>query len=218
MRNRFISVCILLMLPLFASAAQADVGLNVKAGTLGVGVELSKSFSDKFNVSLGLNTYDHTTADSSSDVDYDFKFDLQSVALLANYHPFAGAFRFTGGLVYNDNELSLTGKPSAGSTYNINGVSYTAAQVGSLTGKLTFNTTAPYLGIGWGNRPNSRMGLSADVGVLYQGSPKLALSATGALSDATLASNLEQERKSAEADLSDFKWYPVISLGMYFRF
>ncbi len=218
MRNRFIFVCTVLMSVLPVTVAQADVGVNLKAGTLGAGVELSKSFSDKFNVSLGLNTYDHTTTDSSSDVDYDFKFDLQSVALLANYHPFAGAFRFTGGLVYNDNELSLTGKPSAGSTYSINGVTYTAAQVGSLTGKLTFNTTTPYLGIGWGNRPGGKLGLTADIGVLYQGSPKLALSATGALSDPVLASNLEQERASAETDLSDFKWYPVLSLGMYFRF
>lgn len=215
MRNRCISVCAVLMLPWFTNVAHGDVGINLKAGTLGAGVELSKSFSDKFSVGLGFNSYDFKTTDSASDIDYDFNFDLQSVALFANYHPFGGAFHFTGGAVYNKNELNLIGKPT-GTNYVINGQTYTAAQVGTLTGQLTFNSTAPYLGLGWGNRPGGRLGLSADIGVLYQGSPKLALSATGAA--AGLASDVEQERRSAEEDLSDLKWYPVLSLGMYFRF
>ncbi|GAB4513734.1 MAG: hypothetical protein Tsb0026_18690 [Sulfuricaulis sp.] len=216
MRNRFIPVCSILMLVLPVTVVQADVGINLKAGTLGAGVELSKSFSDKFSMGLGFNSYDYKTTDRASDIDYDFNFDLQSVALLANYHPFSGVFRLTAGALYNKNELNLTGKPTAGSTYTINGVSYTAAQVGTLSGKLTFNSTAPYLGLGWGNRPGGRWGLSADIGVLYQGSPKLTMSATGAA--AGLAADIEQERRSAEEDLSDLKWYPVLSLGMYFRF
>ena len=218
MKNPGITVCTILMLPWLAGVALADTGVNLKAGTLGAGVELSRSFSDKFSVGLGFNAYDYKTTDSASDIDYDFNFDLQSVALLANYHPFGGAFRFTGGALYNNNELKLTGKPTAGSTYTINGVTYTAAQVGTLTGTLVFDKTAPYVGLGWGNRPNGRLGVSFDIGALYQGSPGLSLSATGALSDPALASDLEQERRSAEDDLKDFKWYPVISLGMYFRF
>lgn len=215
MKNRFVRICGAMLFLLLASAARADLGIGLKAGTLGFGAELSKSFSDKFSVGLGFNTYDYKTTDRASDIDYDFNFDLQSVALLANYHPFGGVFRFTGGVVYNQNELNLTGKPT-GTNYVINGKTYTAEEVGTLTGKLTFNSTAPYLGIGWGNRPHGKSGLSADIGVLYQGSPKLALTATGAA--ANLASDIEQERRSAEEDLSDLKWYPVLSLGMYFRF
>jgi hypothetical protein len=217
MRNRRIAVCAVLMLPWLARAAYADVGINLKAGTLGAGVELSNSFSDQFSLGLGFNTYDYKTTERAGDIDYDFNFDLQSVALLANYHPFSGTFRFTGGVVYNKNELNLTGKPT-GTNYVINGATYSAAQVGTLSGKLTFSSTAPYLGLGWGNRPGGKVGLSADIGVLYQGSPKLSLNATGALSDPALASNLDQERRSAEQDLSDLKWYPVLSLGLYFHF
>jgi hypothetical protein len=220
MNKSFLATCLISTLtlcaaPCFASSAD-DWGVNLKAGTLGAGVELSKSLSDKFSVSLGFNSYNYKTTDNTNGIDYDFKYELQSMGLLGNYHPFAGAFRFTGGVLYNNNELKLTGKPSAGSTYTINGVTYTAAQVGTLTGTLTFNKTAPYLGLGWGNRPGSKFGLSADLGVLYQASPKLALTATGA--SAGLSSDLEQERKKAESDLADFKWYPVLSLGLYFRF
>ncbi len=215
--NRYLFlVGIVSTLILSTASAADDWGVNLKVGTLGAGVELSRSLSDKFSVNLGFNSYTNKSTRSESGIDYDAKLELQSAALLANYHPFRGVFRFTGGVVYNNNELKLTGKPFAGSTYNINGVAYTAAQVGTLTGKLTFDKTAPYLGIGWGNRPGSKLGVSADIGVLYQGSPKLSLSATGAA--AGLSSDLEQERKSAESDLSDFKWYPVLSLGAYWRF
>jgi len=199
-------------------AETGDFGINVKAGSLGAGAELSKSLGDKFSIGLGVNSYNYKTAKTESNIDYDFKFELQSVSLLGSYHPFGGVFRLTGGVLYNKNELKLDGKPTAGSTYNINGVTYSASQVGTLTGTLTFNKTAPYLGIGWGNRPGSKLGLTADIGVLYQGAPSLALNATGALSDPALASDLEQERKSAESDLGNFKWYPVVSVGLYFRF
>ena len=218
MKNRLILSCIAFVSALSMTVARADIGLNVKAGTLGAGVELSKSFGEKFSIGLGFNAYDFKTTDSSSDIDYDFNFDLQSVALLGHYHPFSGIFRLTAGALYNNNELKLTGKPTAGSTYSINGGSYSASAVGTLTGTLTFNSLAPYIGLGWGNRPGGKLGLSADIGLLHQGSPKLALSATGALSDPLLAADLEQERRSAEDDLSDFKWYPVVSLGLYYRF
>ncbi|MEW6331180.1 MAG: hypothetical protein AB1560_06955 [Pseudomonadota bacterium] len=217
MKNRFVPVLASVMLAASASVVRADVGVNLKAGTLGLGVELTRSFGEKFSVGLGFNSYDIETTDSASDIDYDFDFELQSVALLANYHPFGGGFRVTGGALYNQNELKLTGRPT-GSTYVINGQTYTASQVGTLNGTLVFDKTAPYLGLGWGNRPGSRVGVAFDIGALYQGSPGLSLSATGALSDPALAADLERERRSAEEDLSDFKWYPVVSLGVYFHF
>ena len=206
------------ILALSVAVASADVGVNLKAGTLGAGVELSKSLSDKFSLGLGFNSYNFNHSATASDVDYDFKFKLQSVALLGNYHPFRGVFRLTAGLLDDNNKLSLTGKPNGSGQYNINGVSYSASQVGSLTGDLTFRKAAPYIGLGWGNRPNSRFGLTADIGALYQGSPKLSLSATGALSNPALAANLDQERAKAESDLGKYKWWPVLSLGLYFRF
>jgi len=199
-------------------AETGDFGVSIKAGALGAGAELSKSLSEKFSIGLGVNSYNYKTAKTESNIDYDFNFELQSVSLLGSYHPFGGVFRLTGGVLYNNNELKLDGKPTAGSTYDINGVTYSASQVGTLTGTVTFNKTAPYLGIGWGNRPGGKFGLTADIGALYQGSPTLVLNATGALSDPALASDLEQERRSAESDLGNFKWYPVVSVGLYFRF
>ncbi|MEK7222833.1 MAG: hypothetical protein AAB156_01010, partial [Pseudomonadota bacterium] len=89
MSKSFLATCVISTLtfcvaPVFAASAD-DWGVNLKAGTLGAGVELSKSLSDKFSASLGFNSYHYKTTDSASGIDYDYKLELQSASLLANY-------------------------------------------------------------------------------------------------------------------------------------
>lgn len=206
-------------LALSAPDAGADIGVNPRVGLLGYGIELSAGLSDRLSVGLGFNNVRSKRQDNSEGVDYEFDLRLRSAELLANYHPFAGAFRLRGGLLFNQNEFRLTGRPDASGTFEFNGVTYTAAEVGTLTGKLSFNKSAPYLGLGWGNRPNGSWGLTFDLGAVYQGKPKLSLEATGGIAPPpSLAADVEAERRQAEEDLSSFKWYPVVQLGLYFRF
>jgi hypothetical protein len=205
-------------LALSVPAARADIGINPRVGTLGYGIELSAGVSDKLSVGLGFNNVSRTRQDKSSDVEYEFDLRLRSAELLANYHPFAGAFRLRAGVLINRNEFLLNGKPGP-SGFDFNGQTFTQAEVGSLTGKLSFNKSAPYIGLGWGNRPNGSWGVTFDLGAVYQGKPKLSLETTGGtLPPSSYAAQLEAERQQAEEDLSSFKWWPVIQLGMYFRF
>jgi hypothetical protein len=201
-----------------------DLGVSVKGGTLGFGVDVSKSFSDSLGARIGLNGYNYSTTKAESGVDYDFKLKLGSVSLLADWYPFQGTFRTSAGLFYNNNKASLNAKPSSG-TYTINNVSYTAAEVGSLNGEMTFNKAAPYIGIGWGNpvAKEKTWGFVADIGVLFQGSPKFALDVTcGAAVDAATCTQLKAdaaaERTQAESDLKSFSWYPVVSIGVSYKF
>jgi len=207
-----------LALALFVPAVEADIGVNPRIGSLGYGIELSTGLSDRWSIGIGLNNRRFKRQDTTDGVDYDYELRFRSGEVLANFHPMRGAFRLRAGVLLNRNEFELTGKPGGTGTYDFNGVTYTAAQVGSLTGKLSFNKTSPYLGLGWGNRPNGSWGVTFDLGAVYQGKPKLGLQATGAAADPALAADLEAERQQAEDDLSSFKWWPVIQLGMYFRF
>ena len=200
-------------LALAAPTAGADIGINPRIGTLGYGIELSAGVSDKLSVGLGLNNVSRTRQDNTNGVDYEFEWKLRSAELLANFHPMGGAFRLRAGVLLNRNEFLLTGKPGPSGTIDINGTPYN----GMLTGKLSFNKSAPYLGLGWGNRPNGSWGVTFDLGAVYQGKPKLALEATGG-TVVLPPGALEAERQQAEDDLSSFKWWPVIQLGMYFRF
>jgi len=219
MKSQWLAVAAGLGLALSVPAARADIGINPRVGLLGYGIELSAGVNDKLSVGLGLNNARRKRQDNSEGVDYEFDFRLRSAELLANYHPMGGAFRLRGGVLFNQNEFLLTGRPDASGTFNFNGMTYNASQVGSLTGKLSFNRSAPYLGLGWGNRPNGSWGLTFDLGAVYQGKPKLSLEATGGIAPPpSLAADLEAERRQAEEDLSSFKWYPVLQLGLYFRF
>jgi hypothetical protein len=211
---------------LAAGAANAqDLAVSGKLGTLGFGLELTKAFSDSVTGRVGLNGYSYSKGASQSGVDYDFKLKLNTVSFLADWYPMGGTFRTTAGLMYNDNKATLDAKPSTGQ-YTINNVVYNAADVGSLKGEMAFNKAAPYFGLGWGNpvAKEKTWGFVADVGVLYQASPKVALDATcgaaivGTAQCTSLQSDTAAERSQLESDLKDFKWYPVVSIGVSYRF
>lgn len=195
------------------------VAVELKAGTLGPGVEVNYAISPKFTVGLGVNKFTRSFSDTTDNIDYNVDLNLQTLALLANFHPFSGTFRLTAGVMNNGNELSMTGKGTGSDTYDIGGQTYTAAQVGTLKGKVDFNAMAPYLGMGWGKSAESGFGLTFDIGVLFQGSPNVSFSANGPIaSDPTFQANLKQEEANAEDDIKGFTAYPVVSLGLNYRF
>lgn len=204
------------------AAAAEGVGLTGKVGMLGWGAELTAPISESWNGRIGLNRFSRSASQTESDVDYDVKLKLQTFSALADWHPFQGGFRMSLGLMYNKNQLDMVGQPTAGSTYELDGVDYTAAEVGTLTGKLSFNKTAPYVGIGWGNAvaKDTSVNFSFDLGAMYQGKPKFGLSASSALCAAGTAcgDSLARERADAESEMSSYKWYPVISFGLSYQF
>lgn len=219
MKPSFSIVIAALALVLHLPDARADIGINPRVGFLGYGIEFSAGVSDRLSLGVGFNNARRKRQDTTEGVDYEYDLRLRSGEVMANFHPFAGAFRLRAGALLNRNEFLLTGRPSGSGTYEFNGVSYQASEVGTLTGKVSFNKSAPYLGLGWGNRPNGSWGLTFDLGAVYQGKPKLSLEATGGIAPPpSLAADLEAERRQAEEDLSSFKWYPVVQLGLYFRF
>lgn len=208
--------CLVLANNAWAETGGFDVG--VKAGTLGLGVELNYPLASNMSIAVGLNTFSQSETDTIENIEYDVDLDLQTFAVLFNYHPFSGAFRITAGAMLNNNELSLAAKPNA--TYNINGVDYTAAEVGNLEATVDFNTVAPYVGVGLGHGTSSGLSFTFDVGVLLQGEPNVDLESTGGLlsNDPAFQAELQQEEAAAEDDIKDFDVYPVISLGLSYRF
>jgi hypothetical protein len=212
-----------LFLGLASSVASADVGVLLKGGTLGAGVDVTKGVSESFGIRLQGNGLSYEDEFTESDVEYDGDIDLRSAGLLLDWHPFSGVFRISAGGYWNGNEVSATGRPTGG-TFEINGVTYPASAVGTLDGKIDFDSFAPYLGIGFGSAPKAKGGLSfsLDLGVLYQGEPNVSLTAVcGPIPPASCA-QLQSDVAAEEAELreavKDYKFYPVISIGIGYRF
>lgn len=198
--------------------SRSGMGLTGKIGTLGYGAEFNLGKSDSFSARIGLNAYTYKRNAKASTVNYDFKLQLQTASALADWYPFEGSFRTSGGLLYNNNKASLGGNPTGGN-YIINGVTYTSAQIGSLQATMTFNKAAPYFGIGWGNpvAKNKGWGMVSDIGVMFQGKPKIDMTVTCATSCPQLSTDAAAENAKLQADLNKFQYWPVISFGISYQ-
>lgn len=120
--------------------AMADVGLGVKVGTLGLGAEGTIPLSPGINLRAGINTFQFEFTDTSSNIDYNFELELESYALLIDWHPFAGAFKLSGGLVSNKNRLAMDATPTG--TVTIGNSNYPTGSVGTLHGEIDFKSAA----------------------------------------------------------------------------
>ncbi len=202
-----------------ASPAQADDNLwfGVRAGTLGVGLEGTWRAAPFFDLRVGANAFSFDQNGTEAGVDYDGEIDLSTFYATANLRMPLSPFRVTAGVFANGNEVNLVSRDT--SSYDIGGTTFTAAEVGTLRGDATFDSVAPYAGVGADFRLFNTFGLNIDLGVLMQGSPELALRADGALAgDATFQTQLEQERQELQDSIDDFELYPVLSVGFSFNF
>lgn len=223
MKRRFVVLAAAFLVLGLSGLANADSGrfaVSVKPiNTLGLGVEGTARILPKLNARLGINYYRYTYDEEEDDVDYDVDLNLFSGSALLDWHPFAGTFRISGGLLLNKNELEMDARPNE--PVEIGDQEYAASEVGTLSGDLDFRSVAPYVGIGWGNAvgEDKRWGFVCDLGIVYQGSPDADLEATGPIaSDATFQADLAREEENLEDDFEFLKYYPVISFGISYKF
>jgi len=216
--------CIGLTALFFSSAlqgfAQDRVAVSVEASSLGPGAKVAIKAFDSLDVRLGGNGFSYNFSGKAQNVDYKIKLHLMSFCALADWFPFEEHdWRFTGGAILNKNRVNVDAKPAV--SYKVGDTTYTAAQVGSLAGKITFKPVAPYLGLGWG-KPfgnDSHWSMSFDLGAMYQDSPKINLDASGPIaSDPTFQANLAQEKDQLKDKTNRFKFYPVIAIGVTYKF
>jgi len=223
MREKSIAIVSLVLSALALGGAgcaeSGGLAVGAKAGTLGLGGELTTGIASDINARFGLNTFDYDFDDEFDGVEYDVGLNFSSFSALVDWHVFGDSFRVTAGLLSMNHELDLDGTPTG--SEEIGGTVYSAADIGTLSGDVEIDGLAPYIGIGWGNPLNSsrRWGFYCDLGVAFTDSPDVALSANGTLaSDPAFQADLARERADIEDDLEPFKLYPVLSLGLYYRF
>ena len=206
-----------------AATPAAAQTIAVKGGTTGLGAEFGWPLADRFAARLWANGGSLSRDQTESGIRYDAKLKFGTVFALADLHPFAGGFRISAGVAYNDNRFDFTGRGD-GSTIEINGVPYNSADVGTLDGRVRFDKTSPYLGIGWGSAPRGAAGFGAsiDLGVMFQ-KPRASLTGTcGPSLPAPTCAQLQNDLRAEEAQfrdaVDDFKAYPVVSVGLSYRF
>lgn len=224
--------------PLMAATLAERIGTGsafggLHAGTLGPGVHVGYDFSRDIAIRGFYNYFNLDFDKEKAGNEYEGKMKLRSLGLVADWHPFWGAFRISGGAILNGNRLSAS---TEGMDLGIGLGEYDT----ELDLRMDFERLAPYLGIGWTTgRDRGGLSFNADIGAILRSTPRV--SATGRAEgcdfsistggDAEvdcsgvagvlageLSGNLEREHRELRDDLDKLRVYPVLSLGVSYRF
>ncbi len=200
-------------------AHATSFGVSAHAGTLGIGLALALPIvPGVLNARLLANGGQLPHTFGIDGITYRTRAQFRNAALLADYYPFENEFHVSAGVYYNDNTVDLRAIPDNG-FYNIGGFSVPSAMVGPVSGQVSFGRFAPYFGLGWGNLASGKPGLAfgANIGVMWQ-RPHTTLSAPGAASDPNLAIALQDARDQIQSVANRFRFYPVATLSLGYRF
>lgn len=174
------------------------------------------SFSDQFGLRLGGQAF-------SLDLDPDYAspshgpgstFDAPDA--MVDFYPFRGAFRLSGGFLYDGDDLDNTAGGQDGIT--MGGLPFTPSQTSRHPGMLDFNSYTPYAGLGvqstfW----SGRLEFALDFGLQYQGSSGAELGSDHSASSASAAAGERDAEDDAEQlDLLGFS--PRAGLSVKLRF
>ena len=194
-------------------AAAESFALGAKAGTVGLGVEGTFRIAEAVNLRGGYYGFDYSTELEENGIEYDGDLDLSNAGLFVDWHPFRGAFRVSVGGVQSGNAFVGTADGSLDVGEN--------TYVAEVRADVDWDGFAPYLGIGWGNAVRAPgLSFSFDLGVMFVGEP--AVSLAGTVNDPALEEefqdDLAREEQTLREELEDAKYYPVVNLGLAYRF
>ena len=215
MKSRFATAvpCALVLLLGAQSAGAENFALGAKVGTTGLGLEGTFRMSEAFNLRGGFYAFDYSTDIEESGITYDGDLDLSNAGVFVDWHPFTGVFRVSVGGLQGTNAFG----GAADGELDVGDNTYFA----DLQADVDWDGFAPYLGVGWGNAVRSPgLSFSFDLGVMFVGEPSVSL--TGTVDDPLLQpqfdEDLAREEENLRRELEDAKYYPLINLGVAYRF
>jgi hypothetical protein len=212
--------------PATADAQLGRIALGLKASTLGLGGEASIGITRFLVVRTGLNRFGMEREHEFGGISYTLNPRLRSVTTVVDLHPFSGAFRLSGGLIHNRNEGRLDYQVPEGETISLGESQYSWSDVQSLTGKIGFKRSAPYVGLGFDNSlaGRGRVSFNMDLGVMFHGQPRARLVGQSTLSGAAqerFEADVAEEAGEVQEDLDGLpkviQYYPVVAFGLKFR-
>jgi hypothetical protein len=183
---------------LAALPALADVSAGFRVSTLGPGLDFTTSVvPDTLSFRINGNYFEYTHDSSLSGVKYHEDLKLETAGFLGNWYPWQNSFFFTAGGYENTSKIDVRARTANGN-YNFNGATYSITQAGTVAGKVKLGREF----------------------ALFTGSPKLSLNSSGGTlsNDPTFKNNIEQERQRDQNSVSWADVYPVLAIGLAYKF
>jgi hypothetical protein len=218
-----------------SSEGHIPIGVSVKVSTLGIGGDVAIAVSHRTNVRFGFNAFSYGHTFDKDGVTYGGTLDLRSAQVTYDMFLFKGLHVSPGLLFYNGNQVTANASVPGGQTFTLSNTSYVsdAANPVTGTGKLTLYKAAPMVLFGIGNlvpRNSHHFSTSFEIGAAYQGPPRVTLNLGGSAcdstglfcrtisSDPTIQTNIAAEQARLNKSASPYKFYPVLSFGVGYKF
>ena len=149
-------------------------------------------------------------------INYDGTLKANRTALLADWFPFAGTFRFTTGITANQYKLDLLAT-GAGGSLTIGNNTYTTTAQDNFRVQVKFPTSTPYVGFGWGHGSGSGFRFSFDVGAKI-GKATVNYSLSGPLANQVSQADIDAELAELRDGVGKVRAIPQITFGLGYSF
>jgi hypothetical protein len=216
MRLRAPSSLLLGLLTLPLTLQGQSIGLGARAGTLGFGAEAALSLSDNLAVRGGIGSFFYEYEDEYDDVDYTISPPSVTGTLGLDFYPTGGSFRLMAGLMFRNGDFEArSGELAQAGSIEIGNDTYNGVS-GTLTGIVATNSTAPFVGLGFGNHNQGGFGFFMDFGVAFVGDAEVDITPSGNIATApNINENLAIEEQNIQDEAASYlKYWPILSLGV----
>lgn len=214
-----------------------SVGAGVKVSTFGAGAEVAVRVTHRTNVRAGFNIIMYSRGFDKDGIHYDGQLNFKTFEAHYDVFPWAKSFHVSGGiLVYAADPITATSTVPGNQAFSLGGVDFVSDPTNPVSGsgKMVFRRAAPTITFGFGNLvrrgESSHFSIPIEVGVAFQGAPKTTLALAGNVcdssrvncrsvaSDPTVQSQIISEQNKINSDMSFFKVYPILSVGLGYKF
>ncbi len=198
------------------AAARADLFSSVSSGvhvsTIGHGITLEKPLLYDFSVRITTGTLSVSEQSTYDTTAYTTTTRFSNVGVIADYRPYAGRYRISGGLVFGNDRIDNVAR-DPGRLVRIGNGFYPVSGTGTVNARVRFDRPSIYAGVGTGTGLIRGLALEFDAGALVRNGTASAV-ATGALAnDPAFRADLERLR----GELRTHVVVPVLSVGLVYR-
>ncbi len=207
-----------LVLTLCLSTHAAHAGeVYVQAGLPGLMIGWAQPLNSQFGLRVDVATVgERADRRTEEGISYSSKLKLNRTALLADWFPFSGSFRLTGGVTANQYKLDLLAT-GAGGTITVGNTSYTTTSADQLLVRGRYPSTTPYLGFGWGHQASTGLRFSVDVGAMF-GRASVSASVIGPWAQRVSQADIDTELAELRSGAAKVRAVPQLSVGLGYSF
>jgi hypothetical protein len=206
--------------------------IGFRASTLGLGAEFATPLARRINLRSSFNLFAFNDPYSMDGLNYDARMHLQSSQTTLDW--FVGSFHISPGFLYLRNSMTAQVFVGPGKTFVLGTQTFLNSVDDPVTGSsyvIFPRTIAPLLLFGYGNllpRHGERLSLPVEVGVAYTGAAQINVDLNGTAcvtngcvnfsQNADAQKFLKQEINILNEDLKHYPVFPIVSLGLAYRF